>query len=113
MLIANSGKKTFQNILTKVTITSKNKELELTAKKTECMVIPIQSDIPVCNILLKGERIKQVGTFKFLGLTITPDAIMWHRNNEKESIYLTYIHQDGVHLQKQKYLSEFTPKLTL
>ena len=37
------------------------------------MVISKQSDIPVCNILCKGERIKQVGTFKYLGFTITPD----------------------------------------
>ena len=38
------------------------------------MVISKQSDIPVCNILFKGERIKQVDTFKYLGFTITPDA---------------------------------------
>ena len=33
-----------------------------------------QSEIPVCNILCKGKRIKQVGTFIYLGFTITPDA---------------------------------------
>ena len=38
------------------------------------MVISKQSDIPVCNILCKGESIKQVDTFKYLGFTITPDA---------------------------------------
>ena len=38
------------------------------------MVISKQSEIPVCNILCKGKRIKQVGTFKYLGFTITPDA---------------------------------------
>ena len=38
------------------------------------MVISKQSGIPVCNILCKGERIKQVDTFKYLGFTITPDA---------------------------------------
>ena len=38
------------------------------------MVTSNQSDIPVCNILCKGERIKQVDTFKYLGFTITPDA---------------------------------------
>ena len=31
-------------------------------------------DIPVHNIVCKGEGIKQVGTFKYLGFTITPDA---------------------------------------
>ena len=43
-------------------------------KKTECMVISKQSDILVCNILCKGERIKQVGTFRYLSFTINPDA---------------------------------------
>ena len=38
------------------------------------MVISKQSDIPVCNVLSKGERIKQVDTFKYLGFTITPNA---------------------------------------
>ena len=38
------------------------------------MVILKQSDIPVCNILCEGERIKQVDTCKYLGFTITPDT---------------------------------------
>ena len=38
------------------------------------MVISKQSEIPVSNIFCKVERIKQVGTFKYLGFTITPDA---------------------------------------
>ena len=33
-----------------------------------------QSDIPVCNILCKGYRIKQDNTFKYLVFTVTPDA---------------------------------------
>ena len=46
----------------------------LNAKNTECMVVSKQSDIPIRDILCKGERIKQIGTFKYLGFTITPDA---------------------------------------
>ena len=38
------------------------------------MAISKQSDIFVCNIIYKEEKIKQVGTFKYLGFTITPDA---------------------------------------
>ena len=38
------------------------------------MVISKQSDIPICNILCKGERIKPVYTFKCLGIRITPEA---------------------------------------
>ena len=65
LLIADSEEK-LQNILTAVTFQSENKGLQLHGKKTECMVISKQSDIPVCkncNILCKGERIKQVDTF--------------------------------------------------
>ena len=38
------------------------------------MIISKQSGIPVYNILCKGEKIKQVSLFKYLGFTITPDA---------------------------------------
>ena len=38
------------------------------------ITISEQSVIPVCNIPCKGERIKQVDTFKYLGFTITPDS---------------------------------------
>ena len=57
-----------------VTVQSENKGLELNAKKTECMIISKQTDIHVCNFLCKGERIKQVGTFKYLGFTVTSDV---------------------------------------
>ncbi|GFO35461.1 catenin (cadherin-associated protein), alpha 3 [Plakobranchus ocellatus] len=73
VLVADSGEKP-QNILTTVTIESENKGLQLNAKKTECMVISKKSNMPVSNILYKGERIKQICTFKYLGFTITPDA---------------------------------------
>lgn len=33
-----------------------------------------QIAIPQCNIACKGERIRQVNTFKYLGCTITPDG---------------------------------------
>ena len=54
VLIADSEEK--QNILATVTIESENKGLQLNAKKTECMVISKQSDIPVCNILHNNSR---------------------------------------------------------
>ena len=73
MLIADSEEE-LQNILIRVTVESENKGLQLNAKKTECMVISNESNIPVCNILCKGEIMKQVNTFKSLGFTMTPDA---------------------------------------
>ena len=71
VLIADSEEK-LQNILTTVTVESENKGLQLNAKKTKCMVISKQSDISVCNILCKGESIKQLGKMR-------------HRNKEKNS----------------------------
>ena len=71
--IADSEEK-LQNILTTVTVEIENKGLQLNANKTESLVISKQSVISVCNILCKGERIKQVDTFKYLGFIMTPDA---------------------------------------
>ena len=65
-------KKNLQNILT--TVTMEDKGLQPVAKKTECMVILKKPDVLVRNILCKVERINQVGTFKYLDFTITPDA---------------------------------------
>ncbi|GFO09288.1 RNA-directed DNA polymerase from mobile element jockey-like [Plakobranchus ocellatus] len=70
--IADSQEKQ-QNVLTIVTIESEKKGLQLNAKKTECMIISKQLLMSVCNSLCKGERIKQVRTFKYLGFTITSD----------------------------------------
>ena len=53
---------------------SENKGLQLNAKKTECMVITKKSGVPTCNLTCKGEQIKQVETFQYLGCKITPDG---------------------------------------
>ena len=63
VLIADS-EENLQNILTPITVESENKGLQLNANKTEYKVISKQSDIPVCNVLCKRERIKQVDSFK-------------------------------------------------
>ena len=70
VLAADSEEKQ-QNILTTVTFESENKGLQLNAKETESMVISKQSDILVCSILCKMERMKHVETFKYVQ---TPDA---------------------------------------
>ena len=96
VLIADSEEK-LQNILTTVTVESENKGPQLNAKKTEWMVISKQSDILVCNILCKGESIKQVGIFKYLCFTITPHAKCDTEIKErialyKDCIYLVCLH---------------------
>ena len=73
MLIADS-EENLQNNLTTATTESENRGLQLNSKKTECMVISKQSDIPGYNILCKEERIKQAGTIRYLGFTISSDA---------------------------------------
>ena len=97
MLIADSEEK-LQTILTTVTVESENKGLQLDAKKTECMVISKQSDCSVSNILCKGERIKQVATFKYLGFTIVPDA-----RCDTEIKKRLALSTSKVHLHQQKY----------
>ena len=91
-----------QNILTTVSIESENKRLQLNAKKAEYMVISKQSDIPIRNILCKGERIKQVGAFKYLGFTITPGT-RWDTKKEENSFVKRHIHHNEFHLYLQKY----------
>ena len=61
VLIADSEEK-LQNILTTVTVESKKRTS--TECKEDSVVISKQSDVTVCNIRCKGERIKQEGTFK-------------------------------------------------
>ena len=67
VVITDSEEK-LQNFLKTFIIESENKGLQLNAKKTECVVVSIQSDIHVCKFLCKGDRKKkQVGTFKYPG----------------------------------------------
>ena len=100
MLIADLEEK-LQDILTTATVESENKGLQLNATKTECMVISKQSDIPVCKILSKGERIKQI--VPLLGLRKNSRCQVRHRNKEKNSFVSRQIHQDEVLLHQQKY----------
>ena len=97
VLIADWREK-IQNIIPTVAFESENKGFQLDTKKTEYMVISKQSDFPVCNILCKRDKIKQLGTFKHLGFTITPDtrcdsqikkriALSKDTFNEKKSIF--------------------------
>ncbi|GFO41960.1 RNA-directed DNA polymerase from mobile element jockey [Plakobranchus ocellatus] len=48
--------------------------LSLNVKKTECMVISKKSSNPKWNLVSKGEKVKQVTKFKYLGYLITSDG---------------------------------------
>ena len=71
VLIADS-EENLKTILTTVTEESEKLGLQLNAKKTECMVISTKA--VKCNTVCKGDKIKQVNTFKYLVCTITPDG---------------------------------------
>ncbi|GFO12049.1 retrovirus-related pol polyprotein line-1 [Plakobranchus ocellatus] len=73
VLIAESGKQ-LQKLLDTVVFESKRMGLSLNVKKTECMVISKKSSNPKCNLISKGEKIKQVIKFKYLGCLITSDG---------------------------------------
>ena len=72
-LIATS-EKDLQNLLDIVVSESERKGLLLNVKKTECMVVSKKSLNPICNLTSKGEKIKQVQKFKYLGYMITSDG---------------------------------------
>ena len=81
VFIADSVEK-LQNVLTTVTIESKNKELQLNAKKTERMIISKQSR----HSLQRGKNktSTEVDNFKYTGFTITPDA-RWDKEIKKRT----------------------------
>ena len=63
-----------QKLLDTVVLASEAMGLSLNVKKTECMVVSKRSSNPRCNLVSKGERIKQVTKFKYLGYLITSDG---------------------------------------
>ncbi|GFN89417.1 LINE-1 retrotransposable element orf2 protein [Plakobranchus ocellatus] len=73
VLIAESGKQ-LQKLLDTVVFESERMGLALNVKETEGMVISKKSPNLKCNLVSKGEQIKQVTKFKYLGYLITSDA---------------------------------------
>ncbi|GFO17831.1 endonuclease-reverse transcriptase [Plakobranchus ocellatus] len=73
VLIAESGKQ-LQKLLGIVVLESERMNLPLNVKKKGCMVISKKSSNPKCNLVSKGEKIKQVTKFKYPGYLITSDG---------------------------------------
>ena len=48
--------------------------MEVNVKKTECMVMSKKISVPECRITIKGEMVKQVNNFKYLGSNIISDG---------------------------------------
>ncbi|GFO47792.1 craniofacial development protein 2 [Plakobranchus ocellatus] len=56
------------------TVVLEIERMGLSLKKTECMVISKKSSNPKCNLVRKGEQMKHVSKFKYLGYLITSDG---------------------------------------
>jgi len=63
-----------QEMLNIIDIHSEENGLSINLKKTECMVISKNRNVIDCGITLKGNSIKQVANFKYLGTWITNDG---------------------------------------
>ena len=73
VLIAESEQQ-LQRLLNTVVLESEKMGLSLNVKKTECLVVSKKSLNPKCNLISKGEHIKQITKFKYLGYIITSDG---------------------------------------
>ena len=60
-----------QRFLNIVVEESEKLGLSLNVKKTECMVVYKKKNNPECKLFSKGEQIRQVQKFKYLGYTLT------------------------------------------
>ena len=73
VLIADS-EENLQRLLNITIEKSEEMGLTLNVKKTECMVISKKAIIPSCNLQSRGQQIKLVKKFKYLGYMITSDG---------------------------------------
>ena len=73
VLIADS-KENLQRLLDITIEKSEEMGLTLNVKKTECMVISKKAIAPSCNLQSRGQQIKLVKKFKYLGYMITSDG---------------------------------------
>ena len=48
--------------------------MEVNVKKTECMVMIKKESVSECRITIKGEVVKQVNNFNYLGSSTTSDG---------------------------------------
>ncbi|GFN79410.1 RNA-directed DNA polymerase from mobile element jockey-like [Plakobranchus ocellatus] len=70
--MAESGEQ-LQKLPDAAILESERMGLSLNVQKTECVVISKKSSNRKCNLVSKGEKIKQVTKFKYLGYLITSD----------------------------------------
>ena len=85
VLIADS-EENLQRLLDITIEKSEEMGLTLNVKKTECMVISKKAIAPSCNLQSRGQQIKLVKKFKYLGYMITSDGkCITKKKKEKNS----------------------------
>ena len=62
-----------QRLLNIVVEESEKLGLSLNVKKTECMVVSKKKNNPECKLFSKGEQIRQIQKFKYLGYALPSD----------------------------------------
>ena len=79
-----------QRLLNIVVEESEKLGLSLSVKKTECMVVSKKKNNPECKLFSKGEQIRQVQKFKYLGYIMarkrTNESIFEETNQERSLI---------------------------
>ena len=63
-----------QRLVDRVVVESTAYGMEVNVKKTECMVMTKKESVPECTITIKGEMVKQMNNFRYLGSKITSDG---------------------------------------
>ena len=72
VLIVDSIDK-FQRIIERANAASEDIELKIKKSETQCKVIS-KGSAPTCSITIGNEPIKEVGKFKYLGITLPDDG---------------------------------------
>ena len=84
VLIADS-EENLQRLLDITIEKSEEMGLTLNVKKTECMVISKKAIVPSCNLQSRGQQIKLVKKFKYLGYMITSDGKCLNKRHREEN----------------------------
>lgn len=74
IVLLASNEQDLQKMIDIVSKESIKRGLSLNIKKTECMSVSKNKNIPRCNVCINGEPIKQVNRFNYLGSIITSDG---------------------------------------
>ena len=88
VLLADS-EENLQNMMSKVKEVGKLYNMKMNAKKTKPMVISRNENKPKVNIKVDGTAVEQVGSFNYLGQTVSDDGRCVHVDEIKKRMGFT------------------------